>query len=98
MKPLRIVFLAATLSACVSGAPKTTSLRIDGNVDDASVTIDDQLVGSVKVIEKRGVALPPGRHRISIEKPGFFPHDQLVDVKEGDPTVSLKIELERIPD
>ncbi len=90
-----LVVLAA---GCVSSAPKTVSLRLEGNVDDAQVTIDDQLLGSVALVEKKGVALPPGQHRITVEKPGFFPHDELVTVKEGDAPVKLTVKLEPIPE
>jgi len=89
--------LALGCAACVS-APRTVSLRIDANVDDALVTVDDQVVGTVKTVETRGVALPPGRHRVTVEQPGYFPHDELLQVKEGDPLVRLKIEMQRIPD
>ena len=95
---MRSLLLASiALAGCVTTA-RTTSLRIDGNVDDATVTIDDQVLGSVAHVEKKGVALPPGRHRVSVEKPGYFPYDELVEVKEGDPLIRLQIEMERVPD
>lgn len=94
----RALPLTLTLAvACVSAA-RTTSLRIDGDIDDATVTVDDQVLGPVSHVEKRGVALPPGQHRISVEKAGYFPYDELVVVKEGDPLLKLEIRMERIPD
>ncbi len=102
MKQIPLVMLAFGCAAigwtaCVS-APRTVSLRIAANVEDALVTVDDQVVGTVKTVEKRGVALPPGTHRITVEQPGYFPHDELLQVKEGDPLVRLQIEMEKIPD
>lgn len=96
MRPLLLLALFA-LAGCVSSVV-TTSLRIDGNIDDATVTVDDQILGSVGYVEKKGVALPPGKHRITIEKAGYFPYDELVVVKEGDPPMSLKVQLEAVPD
>lgn len=96
MNKLSIVVLIG-LGACVT-TPRTTSLRLDTNIDDATVTVDDQMLGPASRVEKKGVALPPGRHRVTIEKPGYFPHDQLVEVKEGDPPVRLHVELQRVPD
>ncbi|MBK6516950.1 MAG: PEGA domain-containing protein [Polyangiaceae bacterium] len=94
--------ITLTLAACLAvgcvTTPRTTSLRLDGNVDDATVTVDDQVLGPVSHVEKRGVALPPGKHRITVEKAGFFPYDELVVVKEGDPPLRLDIRMERVPD
>jgi len=73
-------------------------MRVSGSVPDATVTIDDQYIGQFAFVKQRGVALPPGKHRITVEKQGYFPWDQLVEVKEGDPPVHLNVELNRIPD
>ena len=80
-----------------SNAP-TVSLRLEGAAADATVHIDDQYIGPFSFVKKRGVALRPGTHRISVEKPGYFPWDTLVEVKEGDPLVRLDVQLTRIPD
>ena len=60
------------LSACVARTPATVSLRVKGNVPDASVTIDDQYIGALAYVAAHGVALPPGAHRITVEKAGYF--------------------------
>ena len=69
--------------ACAPSAPATVSLRMKGNAPDAFVTIDDMQIGALAFVAKRGVALPPGKHRITVEKPGFFPWDRLVEAREG---------------
>ena len=86
------------LPACISAAPRTTSLRVAGAPLDATVTIDDRYLGAFAYVVKRGVALPPGKHRITVEKTGFFPWDRLVEVHEGDPLIRLDVALVRIPD
>lgn len=63
---------------------------------DASVYIDEQFVGFLGVVAARGVRLPEGEHRITVEKVGFFPWDQLV-VSDRTP-IHLKVELRRIPE
>jgi len=95
MKTILCFLLLALVAAC-SGAPPTTSLKLTGNVMDASVTIDDQDVGTVRHVAKHGVALPQGRHRLTVEKQGYFPFDRLVDASGAPVTVDVK--LEPIPD
>jgi len=95
-------FVAASvclfLLACEPTRPKTVSLRVSGNVRDAHVTIDDQYLGAFAYVAKKGVALPPGPHRITVEKNGYFPWDKVVVAKEGDPPLKLDVILVEIPD
>lgn len=101
MKPLGRALALATslcLAACGASAPRTVSLRVKGAVPDASVTVDDMFIGAFAFVAKRGVALPPGKHRITIEKPGYFPWDRLVEAREGDPPIKLDVDLVKIPD
>lgn len=93
---LLALLLALALGACAG--TQTISLRLKGNVPDATVTIDDQHLGSVKYVGVRGVALPPGTHRVTIEKAGYFPYDKLVEAKEGEGPIELDVKLEAIPD
>ena len=91
--------LALSFAACAGAKPqpKTVSLRVSGNVPSAQVTIDDRPIGPLGYVARRGVALPPGEHRITVEKHGYFPWDQLVVANEGDPPIELDIELVPIP-
>ena len=85
------------LAGCGAAAQPTASLRLRGGAPpDATVTVDDQLLGSLALVSKRGVALPAGRHRVTVEKPGYFPWDRLVDA-QGTP-IQLDVELVRVPD
>jgi hypothetical protein len=101
MKPLRVWLLlgaAVAASACVPSEPKTVSLRMTGDTPDASVTIDGQYIGALGFVAKRGVAMPPGKHEILVEKPGYFPWDRIVEAREGDGPVKLDVRLQKIPD
>jgi len=86
------------LAACTPTRPATVSLRVQGNVRDAHVTIDDQYLGAFAYVAKKGVALPPGPHRITVEKTGYFPWDKVVVANEGDPPIKLDVILVEIPD
>lgn len=63
---------------------------------DASVYIDEQFVGFLGVVAARGVRLPEGEHRISVQKAGYFPWDRLV-VSDRKP-ISLSVALRKIPE
>ena len=91
--------VALLVTACqVNPPPRTTSLRMNGTPPDARVSVDDQKLGALAFVAEHGVALPPGRHRVTVEKPGYFPYDEIVNVEEGDPPVSLAVTLAKIPD
>jgi PEGA domain len=74
----------------------TVSLRMQGGPPEASVTIDDEYVGPLSVVMTRGVALPAGSHRISVEAEGYFPYDKVVEAKKE--LVRLDVRLAPIPD
>jgi hypothetical protein len=97
MRPLGVLALAVALG-CGGGQPRTVSLRMLGEPPSASVTIDDIWIGSLAMVTRHGVALPPGRHRVTVEAPGHFPWDRLLEVKDGDPPVKLDVALIPVPD
>jgi hypothetical protein len=90
--------LGLTLAACAAAPPRTTSLRVQGAPGDASVTIDDKYIGVFGYVAAHGVAMPPGKHHVTVEKTGFFPWDRLVEAHDGDPPVRLDVSLTKIPD
>jgi hypothetical protein len=94
------VALALVLAACgPPAAPRTVSLRLThAGPTNASVTIDDQFVGTLDTVVSHGVALPPGVHHITIEAPGYLPWDKAVEAKEGDPPIRLEVKLVAVPD
>jgi len=97
MRAALIAAFALALGACAA-QQRTTSLRVAGAPLDASVTIDDRYLGPFSYVARKGVALPPGKHRITVEKTGFFPWDRLVEAHDGDPPLHLDITLTPIPD
>jgi hypothetical protein len=63
---------------------------------DASVTIDEQFVGLLGYVVARGVRLPEGEHRITVEREGYFPWDRII-VSDGKP-IQLEVDLIPLPD
>jgi hypothetical protein len=97
-----LLFFALLALSCqlmpAVGPEDTVSLRVKGNVADAQVTIDDRPVGPLGYVAARGVALPPGRHRVTVEKAGYFPFDVIVEAKDKDQPILLQITLVAVPD
>ena len=98
MARLIVALALAVLSSCGLAAypSRTVSLRVQGNVPDAQVTIDDIAVGNLAYVAAHGVALPPGRHRVTVERAGYFPWDAVIEAQ--DEPVHLQIKLVPIPD
>jgi hypothetical protein len=92
---LAVLLGAGSLAGC---GPSTQAVRlaVAGNVPDASVTIDDIFLGSLAYVQRHGIAVPPGKHRITVEKVGYFPWDRLVEAT--DQPIVLDVKLEPIPD
>ncbi len=78
--------------------PKTVSMRMVGSPPNASVTIDDVFVGRLDIVSARGVALPIGSHRVSVEAPGYLPWDKIVEAKDGAGPVRIEVRLVATPD
>jgi hypothetical protein len=92
--------LIGALAGCEWNLPHakspTVSLRMQGAPPDARVTIDDEYVGPLSVVMVRGVALPVGDHRITVEAEGYFPWDKIVEAKSE--LVRLDVRLVPLPD
>ena len=86
------------MSACafIPYSAETVSMKVKGNVPDAQVTVDDIPLGNLAYVAAHGVALPPGRHRVTVEKPGYFPWDAVLEAK--DEPIHLDVKLVPIPD
>lgn len=63
----------------------------------ALVTIDEQYIGTLDYVAARGVRLPEGEHRLSVEHEGYFPYDTIIR-SDGTTPVRLVIELTPVPD
>lgn len=92
--------LVLSLSGCEPGVGRpAVSLSMAHSKQsprDAAVLIDEEYIGPLGYVTARGVRLPIGKHRITVEKAGYFPWDRLVDADRQD--IQLNVELEPIPD
>jgi hypothetical protein len=97
MRSLAALLLSFSLAACGPAArARAVSLRMAGGPPEATVTIDDVIVGRLDVVHARGVALSPGKHRISVEAEGYLPWDRIVEATDA--PVRLDITLAKVPD
>ncbi len=89
---------AAAVAGCGGNTTnvRSVSLRMRGGPPRATVTIDDRRVGPLDVVAARGVALTPGKHRVSVEAEGFIPWDKEIVATEA--PVVLEVTLEPLPD
>ena len=95
----RLTLVAFALVACGPPAqPKTVSMRMTGAPSNASVTIDDQFVGTLDVVAARGVALPVGVHHVTVEAAGYLPWDKAIEAKDGEARLVLDVKLVPVPD
>ncbi|HEY8077386.1 MAG TPA: PEGA domain-containing protein [Labilithrix sp.] len=95
---MRAALFAILLAACGPGNVKTVSMRMGGTPPNASVTIDDQFVGTLELVSARGVALPAGTHHVTVEAAGYLPWDKVVEAHEGDAPMRLDVKLVPVPD
>ena len=99
MRAALVVLAVAAVSVGCAASPvhPKAKVKVRGTPPDATVVVDDQPVGPLRVIEKFGLALAPGRHRITVEKKGYFPWDRAVEATLGEP-ITLDVVLEPIPE
>ncbi len=96
---LGAVLVLSLVSGCEPGPGRFVSLKLvkpKAAPRDASVMIDEEYVAPLGVVAARGVKLPYGEHRITVEKEGYFPWDRLVFSDRED--IKLDVELVPIPD
>lgn len=67
-----------------------------GTPKSALVYIDEQFIATLGYVASRGVRLPEGQHRITVEKNGYFPYDVIV-VSDRKP-IRLTVKMLKLPD
>jgi hypothetical protein len=98
MIPRRVALLLALapLGCQPRYGPTMTSIRMKGGPPDATVIVDDQPIASLGQVIRRGMAVLPGRHRITVERDGYFPWDRAIDAR-GE-LIALEVTLIKIPE
>ena len=62
----------------------------------ALVYVDETYVGTLAQVMQQGLRLIEGKHRISVEKTGYYPYDTVV-VSSRKP-ITVEVALLRLPD
>ena len=96
---LAVIVTLASAGCATQGLRAAVTLQVERTKTtppNASVYIDEEYVAPLYVVQARGVRLPEGEHRITVQKDGYFPYDRLV--KAGREPIHLDVELTPIPD
>jgi hypothetical protein len=70
-------------------------LRLKVEPSDAAVYLDDRFIGTADEVNSldRGVAVTPGRHTVTISRPGYRERTRDIEVKSGDnPAIELSLD------
>jgi hypothetical protein len=67
-----------------------------GTPGSALVYVDEHYIGTLAAVAARGLRLPEGEHRISVEKVGYFPYDRVVE-SDLQP-IHLEVALLKLPE
>ena len=93
-RSLRALLVVASLlgATALAGCAHTLSsgaagVRVECNVPDASVWIDDLLAGNAKEWKSEGHQIRAGFHRVEIRHPGYYSFFQEVELPPGSRTV-----------
>jgi hypothetical protein len=80
----------------VNVAPAGTRLRLTIQPPDAAVYVDNRFVGTAEEVNslERGLAVSPGKHAVTVSRPGLRDGAGEVNVAEGE-TAKLEISLTR---
>jgi hypothetical protein len=91
-----VLMLGACGNAESASSSRGVSVRLRGGPPNASVTVDDLLIGPLDVVQARGFAVAPGKHHVSVEANGYFPRDVVVDAR-GDEKAPLVLDVALTP-
>jgi len=95
LSALALLSLAAACGGAQHPRSKPAQLRVVAEPATAVVQVDEHFVGAARVLQKQPATVSPGKHRITIEAPNYFPHDLELDLPVG--VTSLEIKLRPVP-
>jgi hypothetical protein len=91
----RVLALSWLITAGCAGSHKPSGppaeLRVVAEPESAIVQINERYVGSARMLEKKPAKLVPGLKHITVEAPGYFPHDFDAELPVGVTTVKIKL-------
>jgi hypothetical protein len=79
-----LVASVAPIASCAHSMPYgAVAFRVDSNVPEATVWVDDVLVGKASDWAKDGKHIRAGFHRIEVRAPGYYSFFQEIELPEG---------------
>jgi PEGA domain len=95
---MRVVTVALALGlgslGCASaqhGARYDCELRVVAEPPGAAVLVNERFIGAARVLDKHPAKLTAGKKRLTVEAPGYFPHDMFVELNPGLTTVKAAL-------
>jgi hypothetical protein len=84
LRQKRIALLSLWLAAasCAHG-PAGVALQVESNLPEATIWVDDVLIGSVRDWARDGRHVRAGFHRVEIRAPGYYSVYQEIEQPDG---------------
>jgi hypothetical protein len=100
LKPLfaKVTLVAAIVTgvACAHAIPYgAVAFRVESNVPDATVWVDDVLIGKATDWAKEGHHIRAGFHRLEVRHPGYYSFFEEIELPEGSQAV-VKADLRQL--
>jgi hypothetical protein len=87
-----VLAVTVTCAGCTSHTqPRLAKLRVIAEPKTTTVYVDDQYIGSARVLAVQPKALMPGVRYVTFKAPAYFPHDVRLDLPPGETTVEMKL-------
>ena len=95
--PAVLFLLAIVLTGCSITTQRQGGVRVVSNVPDAILYVDEEARGPVRAFGHRYIYLDSGRHRLMLERSGFFPEFAEVEIHSNMGTL-VRFEMRRQPE
>lgn len=90
------LMVTLSVTGCYGGVrPTPAALRVTVDPPTARVLLDETFIGPARRLSARPKELAPGRYRLTVEAPGYFPHDIDLELPSGE--THVQISLRAIP-
>jgi hypothetical protein len=81
---LALAFFASLgVASCAHALPEGGGFRVDCNLSDATVWIDDVPMGNASSWKTEGRQIRAGFHRVEIRRPGYYSVFKEIDLPAG---------------
>jgi len=78
-----LLLASGLVASCAHSLPEGGGFRVECNVTDATVWIDDLLVGDASGWKANGRQIRAGFHRVEIRRPGYYSVFKEIDLPVG---------------